>query len=76
MIDLAEALNVSLDWLGGLKDTPEVDVPPTLSRSEERLIQDFRASIPGERAKLSDYARERREISEASDVGSGSSEVA
>lgn len=75
-IKVAQALNVSLDWLGGLKDTPEVDVPPTLSRSEERLIQDFRASIPGERAKLSDYARERREISEASDVGSGSSEVA
>jgi len=73
MIDLAEALDVSLDWLGGLKDTPEVEVPPTLSRSEERLIEDYRSSIPGERAKLSDYARERREISEASDVGSWSS---
>ena len=71
-IAIARALNVSLDWLGGLKDSPEVERPQTLTRSERLLVEDYRASIPGERAKLADYARERRAISQASGAGSGS----
>lgn len=71
-IAIARALNVSLDWLGGLKDTPEIELPQTLTRSEQVLVDDYRASIPGERAKLADYARERRAISQVSGAGSGS----
>lgn len=71
-IAIAKALNVSLDWLGGLKDTPEIELPQTLTKSEQVLVDDYRASIPGERAKLSDYARERRAISQVSEAGSES----
>lgn len=71
--DLAHALGCTPNDLCGWPSEPARDTVPRLSREEELIVSDYRASLPGERAKLADYARERRAISESSDAASGSS---
>lgn len=61
VVKVADALDVSLDYLAGTRD----DVAPRLTRDESVLLSDYRGCTPERRRKAADAVRDQRVLSQA-----------
>lgn len=68
VVKIADALDISLDYLAGRRDDPA----PRLTRDEAVLISDYRECTPERRRKAADAVRDQRVISQAQE-GAGES---
>lgn len=68
LIKIADALDISLDYLVGTRD----DAAPRLTREESALLSDYRECTPERRRKAADAVRDQRVISQAQE-GAGES---
>lgn len=64
LIKIADALDISLDYLAGTRD----DAAPRLTREESVLLSDYRDCTPERRRKASDAVRDQRVLSQAQEV--------
>lgn len=61
LIKIADALDISLDYLAGTRD----DAAPRLTRDESVLVSDYRDCTPERRRKAADAVRDQRVLSQA-----------
>lgn len=61
LIKIADALDISLDYLAGTRD----DAAPRLTRDESVLLSDYRDCTPERRRKAADAVRDQRVLSQA-----------
>lgn len=64
LIKIADALDISLDYLAGTRD----DAAPRLTREESVLLSDYRDCTPERRRKAADAVRDQRVLSQAQEV--------
>lgn len=61
LVKIADALDISLDYLAGTRD----DAAPRLTRDESVLLSDYRDCTPERRRKAADAVRDQRVLSQA-----------
>lgn len=64
VVKIADALDISLDYLAGTRD----DAAPRLTRDESVLLSDYRDCTPERRRKAADAVRDQRVLSQAQEV--------
>ena len=69
LIKIADALDISLDYLAGTRD----DAAPRLTREESVLLSDYRECTPERRRKAADAVRDQRALSQAQETAGESS---
>lgn len=72
VVKVADALDVSLDYLAGTRD----DAAPRLTRDESVLLSDYRGCTPERRRKAADAVRDQRVLSQAQESAGMSFESA
>lgn len=65
VVKIADALDISLDYLAGTRD----DAAPRLTREESVLLSDYRDCTPERRRKAADAVRDQRVLSQAQESG-------
>lgn len=68
VVRIADALDISLDYLAGRRDDPA----PRLTRDEVVLISDYRDCTPERQRKAAEAVRDQRSLSQAQE-GAGTS---
>lgn len=64
VVRIADALDVSLDYLAGRREDPA----PRLTRDETVLISDYRDCTPERQRKAADAVRDQRSLSQAQEA--------
>lgn len=70
VVRIADALDVSLDYLAGRREDPA----PRLTRDEAVLISDYRDCTPERQRKAADAVRDQRVLSQGQEVAGESSD--
>ena len=70
LIKIADALDISLDYLAGTRD----DAAPRLTREESVLLSDYRECTPERRRKAAEAVRDQRALSQAQEADGESSD--
>ena len=71
LVKIADALNISLDYLAGRRE----DAAPRLTRNESILLSDFRQCTPERRRKAADAVRDQRSLSQGLESAGESCEI-
>ena len=71
LVKIADALNISLDYLAGRRE----DAAPRLTRDESILLSDFRQCTPERRRKAADAVRDQRSLSQGLESAGESCEI-
>lgn len=71
LVKIADALNISLDYLAGRRE----DAASRLTRDESILLSDFRQCTPERRRKAADAVRDQRSLSQGLESAGESCEI-
>lgn len=70
VVKIADALDVSLDYLAGRRENPA----PRLTHDESVLLSNYRGCTPNRRRKAADAVRDQCALSQGQEATGGSSE--